>query len=231
MNLEKLSCLAKKYLENNSNFKSEELLKILKDEVFQDLITDILGSSKDLKTLAKSAYEHDNGFIKLILVDERPNYAIRLHIWPPKIMEDSAIHNHPWDLSGVVLLGQYTWVLYQEKEMGHRLKLYECQYLKDYSAHSFSYIKDVYMTDILKFDMRENCTYESKKYLYHKIVKNNEEWAVTLMICGNIENNIAHVITNTDKEAEVLIKNGSLRVDIIKYYLLKILEEIKNNDY
>lgn len=231
MNLEQLDLLAQNYLKNNSSSQREELIRLLKGECFRSLILEIVSNPKDLQLLAKNAYEHDNGFIKLVLIDRRPSYAIRLHIWPPKVMEDSAIHNHPWDLSGVVLLGQYTWVLYEEKEMGHQLKLYECQYLKDYSGHRFSYIKDVYMTDILKFDMRENCVYDSKKYLYHKIVKNNKEWAVTLMICGSIDNSIAHVISDTEKEAEVLIENADLSADVIKFYLSKILEEIKNSDY
>lgn len=231
MNLKQLNLLAKNYLKNNSSSQREELIRRLKGVHFQNLLLEILGNSEDLQSLAKTAYKHDNGFVKLMLVDERPDYAIRLHIWPPEIMEDSAIHNHPWDLSGVILLGQYTWVLYQEKEMGHRLKLYECQYLNDYSGHSFNYIKDVYMTEILKFDMRKYCIYDSKKYLYHKIIKNNEEYAVTLMICGAVEGNMAHVITDTDKNAEIVIKNGCLSVDVVKSYLLKILEEIRNSDY
>lgn len=227
MNFNDFKSLSDSYLKNNSNEKREALLRIYQGVDWKILISSLIDNNEVLSDLANNAYRHDNGFVKLMLIDNRPDYAVRLHIWPPNIMSDSSIHNHPWDLNGLVVTGKYTWDIYQEVEKPSELNLYECKYSDDYQEHKFTYIRGVHMTNVLKFDMKKGCLYSSKKYLYHKISKSNKDLAATLMVCGRVESNIAHVITDIEKETEEPIKSCNLTENQIKDYLEAVLEEVK----
>lgn len=215
------------YLKNNSSVEREALLRVFQGIDWKVLISSLIDNNEVLSDLVNNAYRHDNGFVKLMLIDNRPDYAVRLHIWPSNIMSDSSIHNHPWDLNGLVVTGKYTWDIYQEVEKPSELNLYECKYSDDYQEHNFTYIRGIYMTNILRFDMAKGCLYSSKKHLYHKITKSNKDLAATIMICGRVESNIAHVITDIEKETEEPIKFCNLTENQIKGYLEAVLEEVK----
>lgn len=215
------------YLKNNSSVEREALLRVFQGIDWKVLISSLIDNNEVLSDLVNNAYRHDNGFVKLMLIDNRPDYAVRLHIWPSNIMSDSSIHNHPWDLNGLVVTGKYTWDIYQEVEKPSELNLYECKYSDDYQEHKFTYIRGIYMTNILRFDMAKGCLYSSKKHLYHKITKSNKDLAATIMICGRVESNIAHVITDIEKETEEPIKFCNLTENQIKGYLEAVLEEVK----
>lgn len=83
------------------------------------------------------------------------------------------------------------------------------------------------MIKVLKFDMAKGCLYSSKKHIYHKITKSNNSLAATLMVCGRVEGNIAHVITDIEKETKESITYSNLTEYQIKNYLKAILEEVK----
>lgn len=227
MDFKDFKSLVNEYLQDNTCENRKRLLEVLQTKNWHDLINNIMDDAI-LDELVCNAYVHDNGFVKLILIDKRPDYAVRLHIWPPSVMKDSAIHNHPWDLNGLILTGKYTWGIYQEKEHAlMKLNLYECKYESDYRTHKFTHIRDIYMDETLCFDMKKDCLYMANKDIYHRITKSNEDWAATLMICGKIESDTAHVILEEQKDTNNLIRPFGLSREKIKYSLTKILKELE----
>lgn len=227
MDFKDFKSLVNDYLQDNTSENRKRLLEVLQTKNWHDLIHNIMDDTI-LDELVCNTYVHDNGFIKLILIDKRPDYAVRLHIWPPNVMKDSSIHNHPWDLDGLIVTGKYTWSIYHENEnSSSKLNLYECKYKSDYKTHEFIRIRDIYMDEVLCFDMKKDCLYAANKNIYHRITKSNEDWAATLMICGQVESNTAHVILEAQKDTNTSIAPSSLSSEKIKGYLARILKELE----
>ena len=68
----------------------------------------LLDSPAALRDVAQRSYEHDNGFLKIVLHrgggGGRP--ALRLHVWPAGHGDGGNVHNHCWNFTSVVLAGE-----------------------------------------------------------------------------------------------------------------------------
>lgn len=75
----------------------------------RDLSRSILRDRELLAALARESYEHENGFLKLLV--HRPHddrYRVRLHLWPSIDERAQNIHDHRFDFWSVVLIGSVT---------------------------------------------------------------------------------------------------------------------------
>ena len=95
MTLSEFESYVDNYLENNTYKNRKFLLLDLNSGLLIKLINNILNNDTDLKKIANQSYQHLNGFHKILFIDKRPQYAIRLHLWNG--LYNSHIHNHPWD--------------------------------------------------------------------------------------------------------------------------------------
>lgn len=74
-----------------------------------------------LRGVAHASYKHDNGFIKLVLLQQQQYpHEVRAHIWlPPSpggadVLVSQNVHNHAADFMSVVLLGRATETFFRE---------------------------------------------------------------------------------------------------------------------
>jgi hypothetical protein len=112
MTLAEFEDLASEKLAKNNEEARNDFLRLLNAGLLRTVIDNLIGSQTELDKVASRSYYHNNGFFKVLLIDKRPKYSIRLHIWPEYPFQECDIHNHPWDMSGLVLNGLYEWLMY-----------------------------------------------------------------------------------------------------------------------
>lgn len=76
------------------------------------LVQALLRRDVRLRNLVESPFEHENGFLKVIVHEDRAaDTRIRLHVWDTRRRKtgiESDIHNHTRDFASVVLVGNLT---------------------------------------------------------------------------------------------------------------------------
>lgn len=81
-----------------------ELLRKFGNSGVNDFISCLLTNQSMLCQIAKSSYLHQNGFVKIPLI-QTDKFTIRLHIWNSKVASKETLHNHRWYLASTVLKG------------------------------------------------------------------------------------------------------------------------------
>lgn len=84
-----------------------------------DLIREVLDDDELVRAGAAASYRHANGFDKLILASSPLGHMIKLDIWwpeDPRGQED--IHNHRYNFSSLVLVGELSMEHYELRETG-----------------------------------------------------------------------------------------------------------------
>lgn len=223
MHLDDFKNLIRTKLVSNDETSRHELITILQDGVLRELIENILSNKTDLLEIANQSYEHANGFIKIVLFDERPKAMIRIHLWPEGKDINSDIHNHPWDFSGVVISGEYTWAIFDDSgNLGTSFHMYNCVYSDDYRGHIFENLEEKKLRKVLDFDLKKGARYNSDGKLFHSVFNKSDDLAITLMVCGDSHSKEAQVAANTIKQSATSFRNDSMS----KYNLIRILQII-----
>jgi hypothetical protein len=70
----------------------------------QDALRQLLQDEPALRRVAERSYLHGNGFYKLVLA-ERDNLKLRLHLWMPGVDAEENIHDHRWHLASAIVTG------------------------------------------------------------------------------------------------------------------------------
>lgn len=233
MNLSELEIFLDRELLNNTDVNRQNILFDLKINKLELLINHIINNESELLKIAKQSYKHSNGFDKILLIDKRPKYALRLHLWNPKNKCDGHIHNHEWDLSGIVIKGSYKWELYEfEDDISNKgFYCYECMYNSNYKEHILTNQKRVNVKKIFDINISENSFYNLKSSTIHKITM-TDKFSASLILHGN---NIKQKIVVINKEEIQDHINKSYRYYSIKEmrYLLEqflLLLEKKNEN-
>ncbi|MDL2192821.1 hypothetical protein QQF40_15685 [Cobetia sp. LC6] len=105
MNLNVFKFLLDEMLFSNDEVSRQSLLEYMSYGRWRSLFSSIVLNEAAIEEIAKRSYVHANGFVKLLLVDKRPLYSVRLHIWPSTVIKETDIHDHPWDFDGFILNG------------------------------------------------------------------------------------------------------------------------------
>lgn len=227
MHLTELKILASQQLRENTKKSRKEMLALLHADLLHTVIENLVNSPSELNEVASRSYCHKNGFLKLLLIDQRPYYSIRLHLWPKIQLQDGDIHNHPWDMSGLVLTGAYTSYNYTIGEKSQKksyLSLYECRYLKDYSGHSFINKGNIQSVETSQQDFRSGDFFQLPATNYHIIRKNNSTSADSIVITGNSDALTANVISSREIICNKPIYNESMNSIHLKKKLLSFIE-------
>lgn len=196
-----------KYLSNeliNNTFETrEKVLNYLTKERIISVINSILNDESIISKIANQSYTHDNGFDKIMLIDNRPNFALRLHLWNPKNSIDGNIHNHEWDLTGKVLLGSYTWEVFEKSnDIKNTFYHYECIYNKKYNKHELINEKKISMRKFFNLTMTKDSSYTFDGSMYHKINMTND-YSATLMIHSRTQVRQIEVISKEQLDSNV----------------------------
>lgn len=200
-----------------------DFLRLLNAGLLMAIIDNLLRSQRELNDVANRSYYHNNGFLKILLIDKRPDYSIRLHIWPEHPLHECDVHNHPWDMSGLVLNGSYEWPIYAFEwtlEKSGCFNMYECQYLEDYSGHSFHLKGKVTLNQIDKLYFQQGDIFQLSQEKYHSVRKDNAEPADSIVITGGSENMSADVITRREIPYNSALNNTPVKSVFLKTTLL-----------
>jgi hypothetical protein len=120
--------------------RHEYLSSGLVDEHLNELISILLRCDGVASELCAHSTLHKNGFLRVMILDARPKFAIRLHVWQSKSRIVSPdVHNHPWDASSKVVVGQLVDVRHiVEPGNGEHYFAYGCQYVPGRDGHIFT---------------------------------------------------------------------------------------------
>jgi len=227
MTLSKFEVLASKKLVKNNEKTRNELLYSLNNGMLRTLIENLVDNQEELENVARRSYCHNNGFFKILLIDNRPSYSIRLHIWPEQPFQECDIHNHPWDMSVLILNGSYEWPIYiveNTQEANNCCELYQCKYLKDYSGHSFLKKGNVKVIETGRETFQRGDIIQLLSTKYHSVKKNNSSPADSIMITSRSKVLNADVISNREMTCKTTLYNTSVDSSILKEKLLSFLD-------
>lgn len=65
----------------------------------------LLVDARRLSECAAASYLHANGFYKIVLVQKR-QYKLRLHVWLPGAAAEENVHEHRWHFASTVVCGE-----------------------------------------------------------------------------------------------------------------------------
>ncbi|NNH00960.1 hypothetical protein [Acinetobacter sp. ANC 5414] len=171
MELEDFEILCDTLLVNNSELKRISILELLANEQLLSLIK----NEKILHKISRKSYIHNNGFIKIVLIDKRPHYAIRLHIWPNTEINNASAHNHPWDITVKIISGEYEWINCSIYNLGNKnALLYNCIYYNNYNSHKIIFLKNVKLNQDEIISYKKGDIFDYSKNIYHTIKKINK---------------------------------------------------------
>ncbi len=227
MTLIELEALASEKLSINNEESRTSFLRLLNTGLLVNVIDNLLGNEKELNEVASRSYYHNNGFLKVVLIEKRPKYSIRFHIWPEELFQAPDAHNHPWDMTGLVLNGSYEWPIYsldQISEGSESFDLFECRYLEDYSGHSFHDLDKVILNQIDKLSFQQGDIFQLSQTQYHSVRKENSQPAESIVITGDSVGLSANVITNRKIMCSSISKNSSVESSFLQDKLSSFLE-------
>lgn len=226
MTLAEFEILATEKLATNDKEARDDFLHLLNAGLLRTVIEALTSSQTELGEVASRSYYHNNGFFKILLIDKRPKYSIRLHVWPEHPFQECDVHNHPWDMSGLVLNGSYEWPIYtleREQEESGCLELYECRYLKDYSGHSFHKKGSVELIEADTVFLQKGEIFRLPSMQYHSVTKGNSEPADSIVITGDSELLSADVISSRARPCNTLLKNAPVEISFLREKLVSFI--------
>lgn len=229
MTLAEFEILASEKLETNDKEARNDFLHLLNAGLLRIVIEALTTSQTELGKVASRSYYHKNGFFKILLIDKRPKYSIRLHIWPEHPFKECDVHNHPWDMSGLVLNGSYEWPIYtveREQEEGGCLELYECRYFKDYYGHSFHKKESVELIEVDTIFLQKGDIFYLPSIQHHSVRKGNSEPADSIVITGYSEFFSTDVISSRPMSCNTALKNAPVDSSFLREKLVSFIGRI-----
>tara|TARA_R110002072_G_scaffold303007_1_gene491274 strand:+ start:7361 stop:8047 length:687 start_codon:yes stop_codon:yes gene_type:complete len=225
MDLTELKRFVDDKLAVNSTENRWSLLHTFYSHLLKELIYSLLSNQADLEEVASRSYFHKNGFLKILLLDQRPKYSVRLHIWPSSTFNDTHIHDHPWEMSTMVLKGEYSWHIFKLRNSNQptNYSAYQCKYLDDYSGHSFSFDSNVRVQQEKTIDLKAGLPVELSSGEYHKVVKSNVLPADSIVITGGSECFIAKVVTSENLSCREKLLNKPVTYEFLKERLHSLI--------
>jgi hypothetical protein len=227
MTLIELEALASVKLSINNEESRTGFLRLLNAGLLENVLDNLLGNERELNEVANRSYYHKNGFLKVVLIEKRPKFSVRLHIWPEESFQSPDVHNHPWDMTGLVLSGSYEWPIYtldQSSEDCKSFDLFECRYLEDYSGHSFHKLDKVILNQVDKLSFQQGDIFQFAQTHYHSVRKENSQPADSIVITGNSVGLSANVITHRKIMCSSIFKNSSVENFFLQDKLSSFLE-------
>ncbi|RZF90535.1 hypothetical protein EXT42_19040 [Pseudoalteromonas sp. CO302Y] len=227
MTLIELETLASEKLSINNEDRRTSFLRLLSTGLLVNVVDNLLGNERELNEVASRSYCHNNGFLKVVLIDKRPKYSVRFHIWPEESFQAPDVHNHPWDMTGLVLNGSYEWPIYtldQNSEGCESFDLFECRYLEDYSGHSFHKLDKVVLKKVDKLSFQQGDIFQFPQTQFHSVRKENSQPAESIVITGDSVGLSANVITHRKIMCSSIYKNSSVDSSFLQYKLSSFLE-------
>jgi len=226
VNLNDFKFLLDDMLFSNDEASRRSLLEYMTYERWRSLFTSILFDEKAVEEISKRSYVHANGFLKILLVDKRPMYSIRLHIWPSLVIKETDIHDHPWDFDGFVLNGEYDWYSINEffpSSIESKFKHYTCKYAMDYTSSCFKLVGGCTLGKENRLKYSKGDYFSFRKEGFHYIEKTNNFKLDSILVTGPASGYTANVITKRYLQNNVDVRYEPLSNDDVRSSLNKLL--------
>ena len=186
-------------IEKNTLSQRTSILDFLQNVKLLKVIKNIINNEDILIEISKKSYIHNNGFAKIFLIDKRPHYALRLHIWPSLENLNPSIHDHPWDITVKIISGEYTWVNYSVEDIDDKnASLYKCNYRDNYNSHEIVFSKKITVLEKESINYKQGDIFNYSKNIYHSIYKLNANYVDSLILCGITVEPTANIISFDD---------------------------------
>jgi hypothetical protein len=158
---------------------------------YLDLLSEYLYNLELQPALAMKSYIHDNGFYKIVLADKPSCSAkIRLHIWnpvpkdsPPRKLQN--IHNHRWDFSSLILMGQARQLTYrfaQPGEVGETLEHYRYYARGEKEHYDVVYLGRAVVVPLSSDLYRAGQLYSMDNNILHRVNIPDDCTVITLVV-------------------------------------------------
>lgn len=83
------------------------------DENFlNEVINEVIEHEELLEKVANASYKNATGFLKIVLIEGKEGWKIRLHVWEQK-EEKEHPHNHKWDFYSKIIKGYLRQEMYE----------------------------------------------------------------------------------------------------------------------
>jgi hypothetical protein len=227
MTLIELEALASEKLSINNEESRTGFLRLLNSGLLENVLDNLLSNERELNEVANRSYYHKNGFLKVVLIEKRPKFSVRFHIWPEESFQSPDVHNHPWDMTGLVLSGSYEWPIYTLDQSSKGCKsfdVFECRYLEDYSGHSFQKLDKVTLNQVDKLSFQQGDIFQFSQTQYHSVRKENSQPSDSIVITGDSVGLSANVITHRKITCSSIFKNSSVESFFLQDKLSSFLE-------
>lgn len=175
---------------NLKQMDSQFYLKTLKDIIENKNLFKALRKATQnenyINSVSNHSYSHSNGFDKFVL-DSSDEFGLklRLHIWwkNNQIIEESDIHNHPWDYASYVISGEYEMIVFEAGEGK--------QYFESTLPTLQEYENNLEVDSRSKFSLIEalriKCPISTYHYLHHSQlhkITSPKEYTATIILQG-----------------------------------------------
>jgi hypothetical protein len=188
------------------------------------LLMSILVTESEVEYLSRESYEHDNGFLKLLILqspDDR--YRLRLHFWPKTIDRDQNIHDHRFDFWSTILMGKiinHVWKI-GDGELRHHYKYFSRAGKSHYLMRRVS---EKRLNRFRCFQVCHKQHYYFDKSWLHTI--ECEEPAITLMLEDRVGSRPYANVFSASKDNRILsVASPALSKKRYKLLLEKFAEE------
>lgn len=181
--------------ESNIFSDNEQLLSEFVEKCsINEIISSLLNDKKQLTLVARKSYFHSNGFIKITLIESGLfGQKMRLHIWPQNIEHTgNNIHNHAWDYSSIVCVGELRMDTFQETVSSN--SLYNKIKVGDISNMSINDYGEVFLEKTNSTLLRKHNTYSLSNDKIHKVT--TDRYTATLVLQSNHLQNFSYIYLN-----------------------------------
>lgn len=177
----------------DANWELAEILaQFFAEEQLINLIQQLLKDDCALAEIASRSYQHGNGFLKVVLLEQC--YKLRLHIWFPGHACEENIHDHRWSFASYIAAGQLNSEIWCDDAQG--LTFQEFEYHAATSTHA------PFKRDCGEKTLKLHCaqvnqvgeSYVMPKGKLHRIINPGHQLVATVMCSAPTEQGTTRLI-------------------------------------
>lgn len=163
------------------------------------LVREILDNRQLLQTIAARSIYHPNGYMRLLLADERPQFALQLHIWDGRSDSSYAMpHDHPWNFATRILCGVYCSTTYQVTAAGGLFDKYLIQYSQQTRSYHREHVARVTLATTSRNHWAAHTMYTMAPSCIHQI-DTPDVFSATLLLRGPNLRRFSHAYSDIAK--------------------------------
>jgi len=215
-------------IQNTTEISTCSVKSIAEGRLLWLAINDILNSDVLVKEVCGRSYSHQNGFMKILLVNS--SFAkLRIHIWnhskgKTDLIEN--IHDHRWPFASYVLTGEYTCTNYCKCLTGNEFYRYSYSPIGLHDKYSLNLESKEFLRIDSKLRRAVGTTTKSIPSEIHRVVPKKQTLTSTLVIQGGNQKETANIYSESTLPTTNNIPMDSLTPSELKRELKTLIKTI-----